>query len=205
MASLAERPGFMRGSDKRVWFAGALAAVLCAGSAHAENALVTIEGGWDDTIHGYKWTITNHHASPIVYVEFPHYGADLFSTPPHGWTQKTTNLVGGRTTTEKSVCIAMAKADGPGIPRNGAQAFEMRIAPAGAAKGRGSVTIRFQDGTQVILTNVEVPVAPTTSRNLSLIGAALIFGGYVLFRALRDRRRRRSQQQAAEPGQTMES
>ena len=196
----------MRGSVKRAWFGGMLAVALSAASVHAENARVTIEGGVDDTLHGYKWTITNHHTSPIVYVEFPHYGADLFSTPLHGWKQKTTNLVGTtRPAEEKNVCIAEAEPDGPGIPRGGAQVFEMRIAPAGAPSGQGTVTIRFRDGTETVVTNVEVPVAPPTSRNLSLVGAALIFGGYVLFRALRDRRRRRSEQQAAESGPTTES
>jgi hypothetical protein len=196
----------MRGSVKRAWFGGMLAVALSAASVHAESALVTIEGGVDDTLHGYKWTIINHHTSPIVYVEFPHYGADTFSPPVHGWKQKTTNLVGTtRPAGEKSVCIAEAEPNGPGIPRGGAQTFEMRIAPAGAATGRRSVTIRFRDGTETVVTNVEVPVAPPTSRNLSLIGAALIFGGYVLFRALRDRRRRRSEQQATESARTAES
>jgi hypothetical protein len=88
----------------------------------------------------------------------------------------------------------------------------MQIAPTGTPAGRGAVKIRFRDGKEITVTNVEVPVAPPTSRNLSLIGAALIFGGYVLYRTVRDtllpflrRRRRRSEEQRAESDRTTET
>jgi hypothetical protein len=65
----------------------------------------------------------------------------------------------------------------------------MRIAAGGALPGKGSVKVRFDDGTEAAIADVELPTKPESgSAYLALIGSGLIF---VLFIVYNERRRRR--------------
>ena len=58
---------------------------------------MAIEGGVRPSNRQYyDWKVTNHHTSPIIYIEFPHYHADTFGAPA-GWTQEWKNraMIGG--------------------------------------------------------------------------------------------------------------
>ena len=80
-------------------------------AAANEGRRVTIVGGADATGHRYTWTVTNEDTSPIVYVEFPHYRANLFFSP-HGWsTDESTFLVNVGATasyTDRSIYVPKA-------------------------------------------------------------------------------------------------
>ncbi len=161
-----------------------LAPPIAAGA----DALVTITGGADASGHNYTWTVTNHHTSPIVYLEFPHFRADMFHVPA-GWAAETTNLVGGRREPDKpSVCIARAEPPNTGLWHGCSREFGMRVAPAGAPRGPGTVTVRFADGTENKVAGVELPEPPASSgKYIPLIGAGVIFAGWVIVRTLRGR------------------
>lgn len=133
--------------------------------AVADDPKVTITGGGDFSGHKYSWTVTNESAeggSPIVYVEFPQYRADLFLAPT-GWSTKIT----GRT------CIAQGDSTSridPGLTKT----FSLRVGPAGAQRGVGKVLIRFADGTECKVGGVEVPQSETIGdKYVSLIGLGL--------------------------------
>jgi hypothetical protein len=171
-----------------------LAAVVCmllAPAARAEEKLAEIDGGADESRHNYQWVVVNLHTSPIVYIEFPHYHADTFTVPPR-WKAESTFLVNVGVEDRPGVCIARPEPPNPGIARGGAQRFEMRIAGAAApVVGRGKVKIRFADGKETVVTNVSLPEPPAPNfRYLPLMGAAMIFGVWVVVRTIRDRRRR---------------
>lgn len=159
-------------------------------AATAGDKLVTIDGGADQSRHNYEWFVTNHHSSPIVYVEFPHYRADAFTVPPL-WKAETTYLVNVGVPDKPGVCIARPEPPNTGISKGGSLRFEMRITAKGAAVGRGRVKIRFADGKETVIEGVILPEPPPSDfKLLPLVGAALIFGGWVVIRALRDRRRK---------------
>jgi len=63
-----------------------LVIAIWVGLAFARTApKVTITGRADKSGKQYVWTVTNEYCSAVVRVEFPHYMADLF-TSPTGWT-----------------------------------------------------------------------------------------------------------------------
>lgn len=169
------------------------ACILPAAAARAEDKLVEISGGADETRHNYEWLVVNHHTAPITYIEFPHYRADLFAVPPN-WTKETTYLVNVGVPDRPGVCIARPEPPNPGIVRGGAQRFGMRISAQGAAVSTGQVKVKFSDGKETIVTGVALPEPPLNrSRLLPLLGAALIFGLWVVIRTIRDRRRASAQ------------
>jgi len=152
------------------------AALFPVAEAQGQGAGVTISGGADESGHHYAWTITSTFPSPIVYVEFPEYRSDLFRPPP-GWSERPAQAG-----------FRAAGADGAAsaVPPGRTAAFTLRIRPAGAQRGRGSVRIRFADGAETIVTGVEVPTVPS-DRNIGLIGLAVLFAGWVVVRAVRKR------------------
>lgn len=166
-----------------------------ADSAQSADRLVEITGGADQTRQNYAWTVINKHTSPIVHVEFPHYHADLFRIiPSAGWEQECTFLVNVGVPDKPGVCIARPQAPNPGIPPGGRHDFEMRLTAKGAMVGKGQVTIKFADDKVVTVPGVTLPVPPPPSfKLLPLVGAAIIFGLWVLIRTLRERRRKRQQ------------
>lgn len=166
-------------------------------AVRAQDQLVEIDGGADQSRQSYEWLVTNHHSSPIVYIEFPHYHADTF-TVPHRWKQESTFLVGVGVPDRPGVCIAHPEPPNTGIAAGGAQRFGMRIAAAGAPVGQGTVKVRFADGKEISVPGVSLPESPATDfKHLPLLGAALLFGGWVVVRTLRERRREAQQQSMA--------
>jgi hypothetical protein len=148
---------------------------------------VTITGGSDESGQKYVWVVTNEHDSPIEHVEFPHYLADLFTTPP-GWSAELTNPLGKAG--KGGLLIADAADQAAAILPGGSAEFGLRIGPAGTPRGDGEVLIRFADGLEVRVP-AEVPVQERLgNRNISLIGLAIIFGCFLLIRAWRGRRKR---------------
>ncbi|HRR84888.1 MAG TPA: hypothetical protein P5316_07745 [Phycisphaerae bacterium] len=168
------------------------AAPSFADSAQSADQLVEIRGGADETRQNYEWTVINKHSLAIVEVEFPHYHADLFQIiPPAGWEQECTYLVNVGVPDRPGVCIARRKPPNPGIPPGGQHLFAMRLTAKGALVGKGKVTIKFADDRTVIVPGVTLPVPPPPSfKLLPLLGAAIIFGLWVLVRTVRERRRK---------------
>ena len=159
-------------------------------TAGADQPKVTIDGGVRaGNTQFYDWKVTNHHTSPIVYVEFPHYHADTFETS-EGWAQEWKNrmMLGGK----DAPGWVRARVDDPGrgIPPGGRADFEMRIARAGALPRPGNVTIRFADGTELVVANVEIPSDHSfLEQNIMVFGLAVIF---LIALAIHLRRRRKS-------------
>jgi len=146
---------------------------------------VAIEGGADKSGQNYEWVVSNESDSPIVFVEFPQYGAAV-PIAPTGWSAELTNPrgVGGR----EGVFTASVKSIAEGIERGSSKTFRLTVTVGGAPRGRRDATVRFEDGREVLVP-VEVPVKTSLAdRNVSLIGLSVIFGGYLLVRSLRRRK-----------------
>ena len=158
----------------------------------AGSPKVTITGGADTSGHNYSWTVTNEHTSPVVYVAFPHYRAGLFFTPA-GWAAKSTFLVDAGVEERPGVCTARADPPTAGIPPGRSAQFGMQIAARGAQRGPGQVTVRFADGTETIVSGVELPQPETFGdKYLSLIGLGLVFGVAIVAREWHVRRKSRA-------------
>lgn len=131
---------------------------------------VIIIGGADVSGHNYEWTVTHDYDSPIVSLEFPHYMADAFGTPD-GWTQKITNLLGGRKG-RPGICLAESA---EGLPAGQSAVFRLRIGPRGTPRGEGDVVVRFADGSEELV-RAELPVRESfLGQHTSLIGLGAIF------------------------------
>ena len=157
-------------------------------SALADEPQVVITGGADATGQTFRWTISNEHRVPISYVEIPHYGA-VSVEAPNGWNGDLTARGGEGGRRGK----LMAKAEFPWarIPQGGAAVFSMHLPGAGRARGVRDALVRFQDGTE-ILVSLEVPLKETVGqRNVPLIALGAIFGLYVIVQALRRRSRQK--------------
>jgi hypothetical protein len=67
----------------------------------------------------------------------------------------------------------------------------MQIAPAGAKRGPGEVSIRFADGSEVRVAGVELPQQEGLGdKYVSLIALGGVFAFFVIAQAVRKRRRR---------------
>lgn len=145
--------------------------------ADDDEPLVTIKGGVrPDNRHFFDWTVRNRYTSPIVFIEFPQYRGDLF-TPPAGWSQdwKNQSRIGGGKDAPGWVRTGVEES-GQGIRPGGSAEFQLRVARAGALPRPGKVTVRFADGTEVIVANVELPSAKSfVERNVTVFGLAAIF------------------------------
>jgi hypothetical protein len=137
----------------------------------------------------YKWSVTNNHTSPIVYVEFPHYHAGLFWAPD-GWATEISGLVRVGFKDEPGVCTARAKTARSAIAPGQTGTFEVQIAPLPTKRGEGAVLIRFADGTEVSVGKVELPQPERVGDKYApLIGLAVIFAAWALIRAIHLRKR----------------
>jgi len=155
----------------------------------AEDLNVTITGGADASGHTYTWRVANPGPSSIVEVRFPHYRAGLFFAP-QGWSSECTALVHVGVKDEPGVCTARAGSPGEGIAPGRFATFSMQIAPAGAKRGRGEVTLRFDDGTEMRVGGVELSQAEGLGdKYVSLIGLGLVFMIFILAQAIRKRRK----------------
>ncbi|MHC4065377.1 MAG: hypothetical protein ACYSUI_12905 [Planctomycetota bacterium] len=189
--SQASPPDWRRLACRIVALAVGACCVLAAVAAAADDEpRVRIDGG-ADTWGNYEWTVTNNYRSPIVYVEFPHYRADGFSAPP-GWSTKCRHLVGAATDEQgPPMCSASAAAPDLGISRGGSATFQMRIAPSGAHRGSGQVTIRFAGGETATVAGVQLPgPEPAAEKYARLIGFGVLFVVFLIARAIWVRRRR---------------
>ncbi len=175
----------------------ALVGLIVGGVAtsHADEPIVTIEGGMQDT-DDYSWEITNHGDKPIVYVEFPHFHADLF-TPPRGWEIECTFLVNVGVPEKPGICTATATDPADGIQPGRTARFDMRIAKLETYRGEGEAKLRFSDGTETIVGGVELPRGLTLAERS---GPALGFAVVVLIMILVGTRARKKRAAADEPG-----
>ena len=87
-----------------------LSVALVAPRTAAQQPKVTISGGADTSGQNYRWTVTNHYGSPVVYIQFPHYHADTFFAPD-GWEKECTNLIRVGARNAPGTCTA--RADSP--------------------------------------------------------------------------------------------
>jgi hypothetical protein len=156
----------------------------------AQPAKVVVAGGADPSGQNYEWTITNHHPSPLVFIEFSHFHADTF-TAPAGWKKEITNpSIAGADESKGGLCRATAESPSSGISTGGSAAFGLRLARIGAPKGRGTMTVRFADGVSFAVTGVSLPVPPSSWER---IGTVLLLGGaFVAFLIFRIRKRPKS-------------
>ncbi len=147
-----------------------------------------IRGGADPSGHNYSWTVTNRSQAAVVELKIPVYAADLFFVPD-GWEQEMVNRCHLEwRENEPSWCIAR-KGSTAGILPGSRADFSIRIAARGALVGRGDVTVRFGDGTEAAVGDVELPVRPGRPSNyVALVGVAIIFAGWVMVREMRRRR-----------------
>jgi hypothetical protein len=176
------------------FFLSIIGLCLVASVVHAdEPTKVEIEGEPDITGHNYEWRVTNRYKSPIVYLEFPHWHADIF-TGPDGWSTKdSTYLV--NVDVPDLPGIGIAKADSTHSIRRGSSAsFYMRVAPKGADRGTGQVKVRFEDGTVEFVPNVHLPTAPPEDpyKHVPMIALFLLFLGFVAVKTWRQRRGQQS-------------
>jgi hypothetical protein len=166
---------------------GALVLVPLAMVANAES--VTITGGPDPSLHNYSWTVTNHHTARITYIEFPQYRVDLFHTPAN-WKQQIENVYHYDWKDRPGTCVAEPAPPYEGLPTGASVEFGMRVGRAGALPGKGTVRVKFNDGTEAMISDVELPTKPEGgSAYLALIGTGAIFVLFILYNERRRRRR----------------
>lgn len=158
--------------------------------AAASDPMVTITGGADPTGHHYTWTLTNHHTSRVVFVEFPHYHVGMFFAPD-GWsTDESTSILSVQATLKPGVCVARAQSPEDGTPPGASTVFRAQLGPYGAPRGPGVVRVQFADGTETLVRGVELPQAPSTGeRFVPLIGLGSIFIVWLIVRKTRRKTR----------------
>ena len=169
--------------------ATALACGGCLASAVAgQTAKVTITGGPDASGQNYRWTVTNNHSSPIVFLSFPHVHADTFRVEPNpeGWTVNQKEFAEDLMRARPGVCTATAKSARDGVRRGRRMEVSMRLARGDNLRGSGTVTVRFADDTEVVVAGVRLPRARSWGERLVMpIGFGVILILIVLARRLR--------------------
>lgn len=171
-------------------------AILCslAGAADAADK-VAIDGGRDGSGQNFSWTVRNQASSPIVWIEFPHYHADLF-TVPTGWKQECTNLNVIGSEDKPGVCRGMSESAGAGIAPGSSAQFSMRLSRSSANKGSGTVQIKFADGSSASVSGVALPIAPSVWDHLL---APLAMGAIFVTAILIHRSSRKNRGSASTP------
>ncbi len=185
-----DRAGYLIRCVRALAFAMPL--VLGTNWAMAQSK-VLITGGADESQHNYTWQVTNHGSARIVRIEFPQYGADLFSTPD-SWkqgSQKEMNLVNvGWDYKHAGRCWAEAEPPYPGLAPGASATFGMRVAGMGALRSTGTVLVKFDDGTVAECPGVELPTKPeSTSPWAALLGTGAIFVAFIVIRESRRKKR----------------
>lgn len=186
-----------RGARGAQGWARAAARVLACGAlswhgsvapaAQSGGETVVIEGGADASGQQYAWTVTNRGSTPIVWIEFPHYHADAFMAPAK-WKKETTHLNIAGSKDLPGVCRASVDSPDLGIGPNRSAEFQMRVSNAGAARRLGEVKVRFADGREMTIGDVELPSPLSRGEQYQmLIGLAVIFGLILLVNARRKR------------------
>jgi len=178
-------------------------AVWSATLPHAvaeQQPKVTITGGADASGNNYTWTVTNHYRSPIVYVEFPHYRAVLFYAPA-GWSTKSTYLVNVGVPDRPGLCTAKAESVAKGIRPGTSAEFRMQVDVGKAWRGPGTVRIRFADGTETTVADVQLPQPKNTpiDKYVRVIGFFVIFVVAVAIFSIRQRKRPAAEASGEDP------
>ena len=164
--------------------------ITAAYAVASDTPKVSITGGADTSGQNYTWTVTNHYASPIVFVEFPHYHAGVFF-PPKGWESEATAIVEIGYKEEPGVCIGRTDSLDLAIDKGESGAFRMKIAPLPTRRGKGTVRVRFADRTEAAVAGVELPQQELIGDQYApLIGLGVIFLVFVIVRTVRAKRRR---------------
>jgi hypothetical protein len=192
--------GTVKGVARRRVLCGFLVTLLAsAPDLKAEAGPVKILSEVDPTGTEYTYKVTNAYTEPIVYIEFPHFKADMFRTPP-GWEQECTYLANVGVKEKPGVCIGRPGQGSMGVLPGHSEAFGLSTTADRPPIGRGTVIVRFADGKEVKVAGVQLPEAPPggITRHVPLIGVAAIFFGWVLFRTLRGRRKQQQPQAARE-------
>jgi hypothetical protein len=168
--------------------AARVAPVLCA--AVGNGPAVTITGGSEPTGRTYTWTITNQSSSPIVSIEFRHYHGNVF-VPAQGWSADgSTFREGGGWRGQEAKCVGRAMSAEVAIGPGESGEFQLLMDVAGAPRGTGEMKLGLADGTTAVVAGVELPREPSISDTyVSLIGLGGIFGLWLVFQAVRRRRR----------------
>ena len=173
-----------------------ITALLAADSARADAPGVTITGGVDMENHQfYSWKVTNNSDQPLVSIQFEQYRGDTLDCP-EGWTQDWKNraMVGGG---DDAPGWVRAYVENPanGLRTRHSIEFRLRVARGDVLARPGQATVRFADGTETVVENVEVPSTQSMiERNAMVIGLAAIFIVVLVWHA---RRRTRLQEQTA--------
>jgi hypothetical protein len=167
-------------------------ALVCGGclasAAVGQTAKVTISGGPDASGQNYRWTVTNNHSSPIVFLSFPHVRADTFRVESNagGWTVNQKEIAEDLKRSRPGVCTATAKSARDGVRRGRRVEIFMRLARGDNLRGSGTVTARFADDTEFAVAGVRLPRARSWGERLvTPIGFGLILILIVLARRLR--------------------
>jgi len=159
--------------------------------ATTQPGSITVVGGADSTGQVYAWTVRNNASTPITGIEIPHYQAGVFIAP-EGWTtDESTHLVRAGHQMQPGVCVAHASSPAVWISPGSSAILRIQLAPRGARRGRGEITVHFADGTRIKVANVELPQPEsTTDRFASLIGLGVIAIAAIGIKAIRSRRHR---------------
>ena len=175
---------------RTVRFAACVAFSLVVSTTRAEDPPILITGGADESGHQYAWKVTNLSPQAIVEIRFPHYRANLFFPPPD-WEQSCTGLVAAGARNEPGLCTARAPAGKDGIAPGRSAEFKMQIASVGARRTPGRVTLRFTDGTETVVSGVELPTPePLGDQYVSLVGLGMIFALLAVRQATKKRKAR---------------
>lgn len=149
-----------------------------------------IESKKNDT-GGFTIKVENNAKSAVVYVEFPHYLADLF-TAPDGWETRSTLLSNIGVEKKPGICTASANSPADGIVSGASAEFDMRLGRDGQEEASAkpqTARVRFADGATIEVPGVTLPASPARWSNIPLIaGFAVVV---VLFIALGRRKRAR--------------
>lgn len=162
---------------------------MVAARAMAAGPSAAVTGGCDPSGHNYEWTIVHDHESPLVYVEIPHFRADMFSAPD-GWTTEIINQ--NSPDLQPGKCIAQVTALSTGLRRGEKGEFTMRINAASAQKGRRAMRLRFADRAEIdVMATIPIEYS-SLERYLVPLVLGGSFGLYLLVITIRSNRRRRA-------------
>jgi hypothetical protein len=162
-------------------------AVLSAVSQTA-GADVTVTGGTTDG-QLYEWTVKNRLGVGIQAVEFPYYDADQLN-PPDGWTAEASTGLIGQYGGGAGIATFTASMPRFAIRPRESRSFSLRVAPSGAYRGTGDVTVVLVDGTRRTIAGVPCPQQePWFRRNFPAVGLGATFVLFVLIAQIARRRR----------------
>ncbi len=163
----------MKAGSRLAVVIAAFVSVWAAATAFGQIPHVTITGGLKED-GSYQWEVVNQHSSPVVYVEFPHFQADMFYVPP-GWKSKSTYLVNVGVEKRPGVCTAWVDSPREGISIGSRAQFGMRVRQHEARLVLGEVLVRFADGNTLTISGVELPGRPGLLDRFGLLICFAVF------------------------------